>query len=642
MKVRFSALPFLVCLWLTVAPAAAAPGASCASKFVGSWMVRVDATGQTYPSQILANGRTHVTCPMCTPGGSWTCSGNTITVNVDNGVTTQHTLHADGRTMSGGCCTITRVGSSPPVLSSDSKQPSAKQQLPSGLTKDLHTKIDQGKSTRAANTAQPAAPPNPVYPKSASCSDITGTGSGSSPSNCAPSSSVPGSIQAQIGQAQSYTRAAQTVKQSDPSYNGWTTAAGLYRKAAAAFQLAGDLAQAHAASDQAQTLENGLKIANQMAAQPQSALSAAAPDPAPGAILNADNGSSNSFNIPTPCQDLTGKYGCQNGGAVSLPQQPGLAEGKTQRLNKPRPWIPGSVAPDVQVEIAALAETILGRPDDALDRAKLVRALERRLADHRVPVQPKDIVCLQPVNGVGQRLLDISLRWHPEHIKKEAIDRSHLCDGVADGDAKENCRENNYGRAVMWAEPELAGQCRSAGGPDHDVDAVAECAKRKFLNAWANNDGIVTAPPPDNWTMPAMCNATVPPAQRKQTLRDRLRAALAAAATGQGNDSDDDGPTKEGTTVVGNAPALPPPSPPAADDDEAYCNYMAREVVRGELTPNASTEIPPGCKATIAAASTLKTKQQAGGAQPFSMNADETDKEIQRLLGQKAAESRSK
>jgi hypothetical protein len=98
-------------------------------------------------------------------------------VNVDNGVTTQHTLQADGRTMSGGCCTITRVGAAPPVLSSDSKQPSSKQQLPAGLTKDLHTKIDQGKSTRAANTAQPTAPPNPVYSKSASCSDITGTNS---------------------------------------------------------------------------------------------------------------------------------------------------------------------------------------------------------------------------------------------------------------------------------------------------------------------------------------------------------------------------------------------------------------------------------------------------------------------------------
>src|SRR5260370_19415952 len=155
-------------------------------------------------------------------------------------------------------------------------------------------------------------------------------------------------MQAQNEQAQSYAQAAQTVKQSDTSYNGWTTAVTLYRKAAAAFQLAGDLAQAQAANDQAQTLENGLKIANQMAAQPQSAPNAAPPDPAPRTMANADNGSTNSFNIPTPCQDLTGKYGCQNGGAVPLQQQSRLAEGETQRLNKPRPWKPGRAAPDVQ------------------------------------------------------------------------------------------------------------------------------------------------------------------------------------------------------------------------------------------------------------------------------------------------------
>ena len=74
----------------------------------------------------------------------------------------------------------------------------------------------------------------------------------------------------------------------------------------------------------------------------------------------------------------------------------------------------------------------------------------------------------------------------------------------------------------------------------------------------------------------------------------------------------------------------PPPTPPAIDDDEAYCNYMAREVVRGELTPSPSTAIPPACRATIAAA--LKAKQQTEGVRPFSMNADETDREIAKLL----------
>jgi hypothetical protein len=281
MKVRFLALSFLVPLWLMVAPASAAPATSCASKFVGSWMVRVDATGQTYPSQILPNGRTHVTCPLCTPGGSWTCSGNTITVNVDNGVTTQHTLHADGRTMSGGCCTITRLGAAPPVLSSDSKQPSSKQELRAGLaaplnptppndtSKGVHTKIDQSKSSRAANTAQPAVPPNQVSSNSASCSDITGTGTGSSPRNCTTSSDVPVGVQTQITQAQSYLQAARTVKRSDPSVNGRTSAALQFRKAAAAFEAAGDVVQAAAAAEEATTLEDPAKAANEKGGQAQ-------------------------------------------------------------------------------------------------------------------------------------------------------------------------------------------------------------------------------------------------------------------------------------------------------------------------------------------------------------------------------------
>jgi hypothetical protein len=186
-------------------------------------------------------------------------------------------------------------------------------------------------------------------------------------------------------------------------------------------------------------------------------------------------------------------------------------------------------------------------------------------------------------SGAGPKLIDVPLRWRPQDIKKEAIDRSHLCDDVPGGDTKDVCREEKYGQAVMWAEPELAGQCRAAGGLDHDLDAVAECAKRKFLNAWANGDGVVQAPPPETWSMPADCSASAPQAQRKQSLRDRLRAALAAGlATDQGggdNNGQAQQPTPDAATSD-NAPAPPPLSPPPADDNEAYCSYMAREVAR--------------------------------------------------------------
>lgn len=120
--------------WLTSVPAGAAQSASCASKFIGSWTVRVEATGQTYPAQILPNGRTQVSCPMCTPGGSWTCAGDTITVNVDNGVVTHSRLHPDGKTMSGGCCTLTRSGAAPAVASGSGSKPASRLRLPGALS----------------------------------------------------------------------------------------------------------------------------------------------------------------------------------------------------------------------------------------------------------------------------------------------------------------------------------------------------------------------------------------------------------------------------------------------------------------------------------------------------------------------------
>jgi hypothetical protein len=43
---------------------------------------------------------------------------------------------------------------------------------------------------------------------------------------------------------------------------------------------------------------------------------------------NASGASTNSFNIPTPCQDLKGKYGCQTAGAVVTNHPPSLLSGK--------------------------------------------------------------------------------------------------------------------------------------------------------------------------------------------------------------------------------------------------------------------------------------------------------------------------
>lgn len=461
-------------IWFVVAPADAAPPASCASKFVGSWTVRVNATGQTYPSVISPDGRTHVTCPLCTPGGTWTCSGNTITVYVDNGVTTQHQLQADGRIMSGGCCTITRSGAAPRVASATPEQ-----------------------------QAKVPAPEKRVARQRQSCSDITGTGGASAaPSGCGTNRSAP------------------------PPH-----------------------------------------------------------------------------------------------------QQARLNEGDTRKSNKPRPWKDGGLSAADTAQILALGDLVMATPDTSPQRERLRYLLERRLASLRVRAKARDLVCLQPVRGTSRPALDVPLRWHPEHIEKEAIDRSGLCDDVPEGDAKTACRKAKYGEAVMWAEPELAGQCRGEGGAEHDVEKVAECARRKFLNAWAKPGeahGVVVGPTPDNWVLPADCNATASPEKRRESLRARLRRMLAEAAS-QPPASDDPVATAPSTPAVDTAQA---PEPPPTDDDEAYCSAMADDLVRGTLTAGGGTAIPPGCKATIAR---LEAKQKREGKGTFRMDGSETDKDIKRL-----------
>ena len=149
-----------------------ANAASCASKVVGSWTVRVDSTGQTYPAQFLPNGRSQVVCPMCTPGGSWSCEGNTVTVHVDNGVVVQHQLQSDGQTMTGGCCTITRLGGAQVREAASNPQPGRL------ASKDAGTlRAQQG-----------------------NCSDITGLG-GSGPTNCTSSNGVSSNLPSSSGRS---------------------------------------------------------------------------------------------------------------------------------------------------------------------------------------------------------------------------------------------------------------------------------------------------------------------------------------------------------------------------------------------------------------------------------------------------------
>jgi hypothetical protein len=63
--------------------------------------------------------------------------------------------------------------------------------------------------------------------------------------------------------AQSYIAAARALKEQDPNYNSLSASALIFRRAAAAFQAAGDTARAQAATGEAQTLESFIKLANE-------------------------------------------------------------------------------------------------------------------------------------------------------------------------------------------------------------------------------------------------------------------------------------------------------------------------------------------------------------------------------------------
>lgn len=178
----------------STAVTSAAPPASCAGKFAGAWTVRVLATGLTYPSVLSPNGVGHSACPGCTPTGTWTCSGNTLTIFV-NGIAASQTLSSDGRTLTGPCCVSTRVGAAR-TAAKTAVEKTAATHGPTGQVNDMA--------------------------KSASCSDITGT------SSTAPAVS-------HCKDANRALHAARVTREKYPAVS-----ADEYKKAAAAARRAGD------------------------------------------------------------------------------------------------------------------------------------------------------------------------------------------------------------------------------------------------------------------------------------------------------------------------------------------------------------------------------------------------------------------
>jgi hypothetical protein len=266
-----------------------------------------------------------------------------------------------------------------------------------------------------------------------------------------------------------------------------------------------------------------------------------------------------------------------------------------------------------------LADAAGNLPADTPNREPLVAAAERRLADSGAPYSPKELMCLQPDTGQDPKLIDLPLRWHMEDIPEAAI-RAGLCPDQPKGDALDACVEQNYGKAVMWAEPDLGGMCRGANAPDYDE---AECARRKFVTAWTRqmNDpmlGIVQAPPPSTWeSYGEVCfpkGRKGPKRGLRQILADRLRPDAGA---------DQPAPSGQATTAPPNSSDAGQPTQPAQTDD-AYTNYMnsINKNSGGQNTGNLGPSLR-GWNDSEADAETKRLSEQVAAAQ---RRADAIDK----------------
>lgn len=218
---------FFVAIFLIgpVGAALAAPPASCAYKFIGTW---VYAGGTTVVS---AGGVAFPKCAMCVPTQTWTCQGNTYLFS-NSGPPGQFsaTLSADGRQLISGGIVATRVGGAARGgdtsinKSADAKDKTSDKKGASEKQARANTaKTPETKGQPPPSASEPAAPQGTAPRKSASCSDITGASGGTAPnaSHCR--------------DADRAVYAARQIRQKDPQ-----VAAVEYKKAAASARRAGD------------------------------------------------------------------------------------------------------------------------------------------------------------------------------------------------------------------------------------------------------------------------------------------------------------------------------------------------------------------------------------------------------------------
>jgi hypothetical protein len=245
--------------------------------------------------------------------------------------------------------------------------------------------------------------------------------------------------------------------------------------------------------------------------------------------------------------------------------------------------------------LALLAAARSFAPND-LNRAGAVKLLRRFVHDNKVPVDVDALLdCGKPDTAPPDQIKTVPLRWDEAGIQSE-IQKRHLCDQVKNDDELKACKDYQFGQVVMSVEPEIKALCKAQENDpqEKDLDALGECAEAKFRNALAT-DGKIRI----SVNGPAVAGTKACPAidaKNVESLRDRLRRALAAAHV---YDSDDDtpddtpSPQTQQPAQADQAPAAPPE---ANDDDDPYCDFIARKAVRGELKSGGGAQIPDYCR----------------------------------------------
>ena len=335
-------------------------------------------------------------------------------------------------------------------------------------------------------------------------------------------------------------------------------------------------------------------------------------------------------------EETTGLYGekcllapaakAEDGGTQTVPPRgaDGRRTGPPQLKAyppRPRPQSASAVAAAIREQFNAA----LAMPD-GIERDAAIARLRKLMDDNRIDVDN----CGRPRPRLSGRLLDIPLRWDLSNIVPEAIERSGVCDGVADADLAA-CQQEKYGEAVMWAEPDIDAQCRAQEAPDvWNTPKVAACAKNTFINTWMTRGGHFRPMRFDT----ALADAPCDPPQADTAPRDTgLRRTLAENLRDEVPPEDDKATENKADQPRSKPDAPAQQSGPVPEENAAWCNFMADKVRRGELTPGVATAIPAECTAKIAAAKDATPSEPPPPSEHrFSMTGSENDAEIRRML----------